>query len=122
MDKAFPDVRYILNTRDPERVLGSGFWVNADAVEARALIDRVREVQAHLRETRPDRVFDVTYEVLTGEDTAARDEMVRGLGEFATGAPVPDAVLDDLRATLGTAHGPFPFARGDVPGTDDADG
>jgi hypothetical protein len=122
MDKAFPDARYVLNTRDPERALGSGFWVNADADEARALIDRVREVQAHLRETRPDRVFDVTYEVLTGEDTAARDEMVRGLGEFATGAPVPDAVLDDLRATLGTAHGPFPFARGDVPGTDDADG
>lgn len=122
MDKAFPDARYVLNTRDPERALGSGFWVNADADEARALIDRVREVQAHLRETRPDRVFDVSYEVLTGDDAGARDAMVRGLGEFTTGAPVPDALLADLRATLGTAHGPFPFAREDLPGPGPADG
>ncbi len=35
MDKAFPGVRYVLNTRDVERVLGSGFWRDADADEAR---------------------------------------------------------------------------------------
>ena len=88
MDKAFPGVRYVLNTRDVERVLGSGFWRDADADEARRLIDRVVEVQEHLRATRPDRVHDVRYEELTGPDPAARDDVVRRLGEFVTGSPV----------------------------------
>ena len=68
MDKAFPGVRYVLNTRDVERVLGSGFWRDADADEARSLIERVVEIQEHLRATRPDRVHDVRYEELTGPD------------------------------------------------------
>lgn len=117
MDKAFPGVRYVLNTRDPERVLGSGFWVKADADRARALIGRVLDIQAHLRATRPDRVYDVRYEVLTGDDRVARDALVRGLGEFVTDQPVTDALMTELEATLATAHGPFPFARPDGPGT-----
>ena len=40
MDKAFPGVRYVLNTRDVERVLGSGFWRDADTDEAgRKVVD-----------------------------------------------------------------------------------
>lgn len=111
MDKAFPGVRYVLNTRDPERVLGSGFWRDADADEARALIGRVVEIQEHLRATRPDRVLDVRYEELTGADHGARDDVVRRLGEFVTGTPVTDDVLARCVATLAHGHGPFPFAR-----------
>jgi hypothetical protein len=113
MDKAFPGVRYVLNTRDVERVLGSGFWRDADADEARRLIERVVEIQEHLRATRPDRVHDVRYEELTGPDPDARDDVVRRLGEFVTGSPVTPEVLASARAVLATGHGPFPFARQD---------
>lgn len=111
MDKAFPGVRYVLNTRDPEQVLGSGFWQKTDADEARALIARVREIQDHLRTTRPGRVHDIAYEAITGDDTAARDRSLRGLGEFVTGAPVGDPLLARLRTVLDVGYGPFPFAR-----------
>lgn len=111
MDKAFPGVRYVLNTRDVDRVLGSGFWRDADADEARALILRVVEIQDHLRATRPDRVLDVRYEDLTGPDPGIRDDVVRRLGEFVTGAPVAPPVLAAAREVLATGHGPFPFAR-----------
>lgn len=111
MDKAFPGVRYVLNTRDVERALGSGFWRDADAGEARSLIERVIEIQQHLRDTRPDRVHDVRYEELAGPDPAARDQVVRRLGEFVTGSPVSPAVLESAREVLATGHGPFPFAR-----------
>jgi hypothetical protein len=120
MDKAFPGVRYVLNTRDVERVLGSGFWRDADTDEARSLIERVVEIQEHLRATRPDRVHDVRYEELTGPDPDARDDVVRRLGEFVTGAPVPESVLASAREVLATGHGPFPFARQDDD-TEDAD-
>jgi hypothetical protein len=113
MDKAFPGVRYVLNTRDVERVLGSGFWRDADTDEARRLIDRVVDVQEHLRATRPDRVHDVRYEELTGADPAVRDDVVRRLGEFVTGSPVSPAVLERAREVLATGHGPFPSARQD---------
>ncbi len=114
MDKVFPGVRYVLNTRDVDRVLGSGFWRDADAEEARSLIERVVEVQEHLRATRPDRVLDVRYEELTGPDPDVRDEVVRRLGQFVTGAPVGPEVLASAREVLATGHGPFPFARQDA--------
>ena len=114
MDKTFPGVRYVLNTRDVERVLGSGFWRDTDADEARSLIERVVEVQEHLRATRPDRVLDVRYEELTGPDPDARDDVVRRLAEFVTGSTVTPAVLDAAREVLATGHGPFPFARQDA--------
>lgn len=115
MDKAFPEARYVLNSRDPARVLGSGFWRKSDADEALRLIERVREIQQHLRATRPDRVHDVTYESLTGPDPQKRDRTLRGLAEFVTGAPAGPELLDRMRQVLGTGHGPSPFARADAP-------
>ena len=112
MDKAFPGVRYVLNTRDVDRALGSGFWRDTDQEQARALIERVLEIQQHLRETRPDRVHDVRYEELT--DPERRDDVVRSLGRFVTGAELAPEVLDRAREVLSTGHGPFPFARQDT--------
>ena len=102
MDKAFPGVRYVLDAPTSSGSSGSGFWRDADADEARALIERVVEIQERLRATRPDRVFDVRYEELTGPDPDARDDVVRRLGLFVTGAPVARAVLE--RGARGARH------------------
>ncbi len=112
MDAAFPRARYVLNTRDPDDVVGSGFWKRTEEEEARRLIARVVEIQEHLRSTRPERVLDVRYADLTSDDDTVRDAQVRALGEFVTGGPVTDDLLAELVATLSKGHGPFPFARG----------
>lgn len=116
MDEAFPGARYVLNTREIDHVIGSGFWKRADEQEARRLIGRVTEIQEHLRQTRPDRVFDVSYEVLTGEDRVAQDAVMRGLAEFVLNRPVDDALMTDLHATRTKAHGPKAFERADKGG------
>jgi hypothetical protein len=109
-DQVFPEAKYVLNTRETEQVVGSGFWQRKDADEAMAAIQRVIEIQDHLRATRPDRVHETRYEVITGEDRAASDAALRGLAEFVTGS-CDDAVLEALRATLEVGHGPNPFGK-----------
>lgn len=108
MDHAFPGVRYVLNTRATAEVLGSGFWRRTDQDEARRLIDRVVEIQQHLRTTRPDRVVDVEYGVLAGDDEQARDDQLRALGEFVTGEPLDDDRLATMLEAASRPHGPNP--------------
>lgn len=109
MDKSFPGVRYVLNTRDPERALASGFWRQEDEAAARRKISRTLDIQQHLRETRADRVIDVSYEALTGDDTAGRDALLARVGEFVTGRPVDESLMADLHRTLARGFGPNPF-------------
>ncbi len=107
-DAVFPGAKYVLNTREPEHVVGSGFWQRQGNDAAMAAIARVQEIQSHLRESRPERVHDTRYEVVTGEDRAASDAALRGLAEFVTGG-CDDALLATLRGTLEVGHGPNPF-------------
>ena len=60
LDEVCPDAKYILNTRDVEQVLGSGFWQRQETDEAMGAINRVIEIQDHLRATRADRVHETT--------------------------------------------------------------
>lgn len=110
LDDVCPGAKYVVNTRDIEQVLGSGFWQRRDADEAKAAIDRVIEIQDHLRSTRPERVHETRYEVLTGDDKAASDEALAALARFVTGS-CDDALLDALRGTLEVGHGPNPFGK-----------
>ncbi len=116
MDEAFPGARYVLNTRAIDDVIGSGFWKRADEQETRRLIDRIVNIQEHLRQTRPERVFDVRYEVLAGDDAVARDEQMRGLAEFVLDRRVDEALMAALHATRTKAHGPKAFERADKGG------
>jgi len=111
LDAALPGVRYILNTRDPEVVVGSGFWTGQDREKAIAKVERVHDIQAFLRATRPDRVYETRYEVVTGEDVAARDAQLSGLIEFVTGEPASRDVLTSVAAALDTGYGPHPFGE-----------
>jgi hypothetical protein len=107
-ERVFPDARYVLNTRDHDRVSQSGFWLRRQDEVAEALT-RVEEIQAWLRETRPDRVLDMQYEVFTGSD-AASDAQLAQLADFVVGGH-DDELLGRLRDTLGVAHGPKPFKQ-----------
>lgn len=111
LDAALPGVRYVLNTRDPEVVVGSGFWTGQDRDKAIAKVERVHEIQAFLRTTRPERVFDTRYEIVTGEDVAARDAQLSGLIEFVTGSPASRDVLARVAGALETGYGPHPFGE-----------
>jgi hypothetical protein len=75
-----------------------------------AAIQRVIEIQEHLRTTRPDRVHDTRYEIITGDDRAASDGALRDLAEFVVGS-CDDALLETLRGTLEVGHGPNPFGK-----------
>lgn len=110
LDDVCPGAKYVLNTRDVEQVMGSGFWQRRDADEAAAAIQRVIEIQDHLRATRPDRVHETRYEVITGDDTAASDAAMRALAEFVVGS-CDDALLAELRGRLEVGHGPNPFGK-----------
>ena len=110
LDEVFPGCLYVLNRREPERALDSGFWQRADRDEVLAAIERVTEVQDRLRSTRGDRVLDVAYEDVTSPDRAVSDEQLRRLSTFVHGS-CDDALLEALRETLATGHGPFPFGR-----------
>ncbi len=110
LEDVFPDARYILNTREVEQVVGSGFWQRQDADEAMAAIQRVIEIQEHLRISRPDRVHDTRYEIITGDDRPASDGALRNLAEFVVGS-CDDALLETLRGTLEVGHGPNPFGK-----------
>lgn len=110
LDLVLPGCRYVLNRRDPEQAAGSGFWQGRDGAEVRASIDRVLEIQEHLRQTRPDRTLDLEYERVTSEDRAVSDEQLRRLATFVRGECDED-LLARMRQTLATGHGPFPFGR-----------
>ena len=105
LDEAFPGACYVLTTRDPERVLRSGFWSHTPDDVARAALTRMHEIHAFLRETRPDRVYDVPFEELTGPDP---DPVLAGLAEAVTGSPPSPEVLAQLREVLAVGHGPSP--------------
>ena len=110
LEEVCPGAKYVLNTRDIEHVVGSGFWQRQDADEAMAAIQRVIEIQDHLRATRADRVHETRYEIITGEDRAASDGALRDLAEFVVGS-CDDALLETLRGTLEVGHGPNPFGK-----------
>jgi hypothetical protein len=109
-DEVCPGAKYILNTRDVEQVMGSGFWQRRDADEAKAAIDRVMAIQDHLRATRADRVHETRYEVITGDDRAASDAALEALADFVLGS-CGDTLLETLRGTLEVGHGPNPFGK-----------
>jgi len=108
LDRVFPGARYVLNTRQHEDVLASGFWQRRDDDEALAAVARVEDIQAYLRESRPDRVHDTVYELLAGDDLAASDAQLRDLATFVIGRCDGD-LLEALRETRKTGHGPRAF-------------
>ncbi|MBZ5737292.1 sulfotransferase [Nocardioides mangrovi] len=110
MDRTFPGCLYVLNERDQEAVVGSGFWQSHDRDEVLGAIRRVEEIQAELRRTRPDRVIDLRYELVTSDDQAVSDEQLRRLATFVHGS-CDDALLAALRETRTTGHGPYPFGK-----------
>ncbi|MDN5892754.1 MAG: sulfotransferase [Nocardioides sp.] len=109
-EQVFPGVKYVLNQRDHAAVTGSGFWQQRDPEEALAEIHRVEEIQEFLRTTRPEKVVELRYEILTGEDQEASGAQLRELSEFIIGR-CDDAILETLRETMKTGHGPNPFVK-----------
>jgi hypothetical protein len=108
MDRAFPGARYVLNRRNHDDVRTSDFWRGRQPEVFVDTVTRIEEIQEFLRLTRPERVYDVQYEVITGTDEPAAEKQLRGLAEFVTGA-CDDALLGELRRTLTVGHGPKPF-------------
>ena len=108
LEEVLPGVRYVLNTRDPEAAIGSGFWQRQDRTDAIAAMERVLEIQDFLRRTRPDRVVDTRFEAITSDDATVRDEALRRLAEFVTGR-CDEVTLARLRDVLAVGHGPKPF-------------
>lgn len=111
LDDVLPDVRYVLNWRDPEVLVGSGFWTSMSRDEALSVVSRVRETQAFLRETRPGRTFDLRYETLTGDDQDARHHQLRGLAEFVTGESADEETLSAMVGAMQDEYGPHAFGR-----------
>jgi hypothetical protein len=108
LDAAFGEPLYVLNQRDPESTRASGFWQKSEAATAQRQISRVRDHQAYLAESRPDRSIVVHYEAFTSADSAVvRRELTR-LATFVLGAEPGAEVLEAVRATLQVAHGPKP--------------
>jgi hypothetical protein len=105
----FPEARYVLNTRKIEDAVTSGFWRSRDPEEALAAMHRVIEIQDYLRSTRPERVLETRYEVITGEDAEASAGALGDLATFVTGG-CDDALLERMREVLDVRHGPDPAA------------
>lgn len=110
LDQVLPGCKYVLNEREPGEVVGSGFWQSKDSSEVLDKVSRVQEIQEFLRQTRPDRVLDYHYELVTHEDRAISDAQLKALAEFVHGS-CDDALLARMRETLGTGHGPNPFGK-----------
>ncbi len=109
-ERVFPDAKYVLNDRDPERVVDSGHWQKLEREKALDTLLHGRALRDFLRRTRPDRTYDLTFEVITGKDRAASDAQLAGLASFVVGRD--DAkIVDDLRSVLSVGHGPFPFGK-----------
>ena len=113
-ERIFPNAKYVLNDRNPERVVDSGHWQKVERDKAMRTLLHGRELRAFLRRTRPERTFDLTFEVITGKDRAACDAQLAGLAKFVVGQDDP-GIVDDLRAVLSVGHGPFPFGKARVP-------
>lgn len=109
-ERVFPGVTYVLNQRDLDAVTGSGFWQLHEPEEALRKIHRIQAIQEFLRTTRPERVVELRYEVLTGEDQDASAAMLRELSEFVVGR-FDDQILASLRETMKTGYGPNPFGK-----------
>jgi hypothetical protein len=110
LDLAFDDPLYVLNQRDVAMASTSGFWQKLDPETAQRQINRVRDLQAYLRESRPERTFDTRYEDMTSDDREVAGRQLRGLAEFVTGS-CDDDLLAALFATRETGHGPNPFGK-----------
>jgi hypothetical protein len=110
MDLAFGDPLYVLNQRDVEMASTSGFWRSKKPGQALRQINRVRDLQIFLRESRAERCYDTRYEVTTGADLEAAAASMRGLAEFVTGG-CSDEVLQDMLALRDVGHGPNPFGK-----------
>jgi len=111
LEQCFPDIGYVLNTRDPQECLGSGFWQEHTKDAALARIGRVIEIQDYLRETRPARCVDVRFEELTGSAPAILDRLLADLAAFVTRRPATPEVVARLRGVLSVGHGPYPFGE-----------
>jgi hypothetical protein len=109
----FPGARYVLNDRNPERVVDSGHWQQVERDKALRTLHHARELRDFLRRSRPERTYDLTFEVITGKDHTARDAQLAGLAKFVV-ARDDTKILDDLRAVLSVGHGPFPFGKARV--------
>lgn len=107
-DKVFPGARYVLNSRDHEDVLASGFWRRRDDDEGLAAVRRVEEIQSYLRHSRPERVHDTVYEALTSDDPIMSDAALRDLATFVVGR-CDEGLLAALRETRKTGFGPRAF-------------
>jgi hypothetical protein len=110
LDQVFPGAKYVLNRRDHAQVAESGFWRSQERDTVMKAIARVEDIQDHLRRTRPDRVFDTRYELVTSDDPSVVDGQLRGLAEFVTGS-CDDVLLEQMRGTLSKGHGPNPFGK-----------
>jgi hypothetical protein len=110
MDLTFLDPLYVLNQRDVETTASSGFWQTRKPGLAVQQINRVRKLQAFLRESRPERCYDTRYEVTTSKDRDEAAASLRGLAEFVTGS-CDDELLERLLAVREIGHGPNPFGR-----------
>jgi hypothetical protein len=110
MDLAFDNPLYVLNQRDIDMASTSGFWRSKKPGMAVRQITRVRDLQAYLRESRPERCYDTRYEVTTGEDVDAAAASMRGLAEFVTGS-CDDDLLQEMLALREVGHGPNPFGK-----------
>ncbi len=108
LDSAFPGARYILNQRTHADVASSGFWQKHDTDEVLAALERIEDIQAYLRESRPDRVLDTRYELITSEDSEVSRAQLRTLAEFVVGS-CDDALVEKLRDALQTGYGPKAF-------------
>jgi hypothetical protein len=112
-EQIFPNAKYVLNDRNPDRVVDSGHWQKVERDRAMQTLLHGRELRAFLRRTRPERTYDLTFEVITGKDHAASDAQLTGLAKFVVGREDP-GIIDDLRAVLSVGHGPFPFGKARV--------
>lgn len=108
LDSAFPGARYVLNQRTHEQVASSGFWQRREEDEVFAALQRVEEIQAYLRESRPDRVLDTRYELITSDDSEVSRAQLRSLAEFVVGS-CDDDLLRRLGEAMTTGYGPKAF-------------
>jgi hypothetical protein len=109
-DQVFPGAKYVLNQREHAQVSGSGFWRKREKDEVMQALVRTEKIHEHLRRTRPDRVYDTRYELVTSPDPAVVEKQLRGLAEFVLGS-CDDELLARLKGTLTKGHGPNPFGR-----------
>lgn len=111
-DLVFPGAVYVLHTREREALPNSGFWRYRPVDEIFAKVDRVVEIQEHLRRTRPERVVETRYETLTTDDEAVASETLRELATRLTGG-CDDELLATLMAVRAQRHGPRGHDEGD---------